>query len=89
MGLLAITEADVFVFAQLQACAGTGTRIHAPVLADTGDRAKPQRWSIFGSTPKNCERVSDVRVLDGGELEQMAGGFRAAALLRTDIYRQI
>lgn len=64
---------------------------HAYMLlrSHTGDRAKPQRWAIFGSTPKNCERVSDVRVLDGGKLEQMAGGFRAAALLRTDIYRQI
>lgn len=65
------------------------TRIHAPVLTDTGNGAKPWHWSIFGNTPKICEHVSDVRVLDGGKLEQMAGGFRAAALLRTDIYRQI
>ena len=79
----------MFVFAQLRACAGTGAHIHAPALTDTGDGAEPQRWAIFGSTPKNCERVSDVRVLDGGKLEQMAGGFRAGALLRTDIYRQI
>lgn len=63
--------------------------VHAPALANMGGRAKPQHWSIFGSTPKNCEHASDVRVLDGGKLEQMAGGFRAAALLRTDIYRQI
>lgn len=59
------------------------------LCSQTRATAKPQHWSIFGSTPKNFERVSDVRVLDGGKLEQMARGFRAAALLRTDIYRQI
>lgn len=57
--------------------------------SQTRATAKPQHRAIFGSTPKNFERVSDVRVLDGGKLEQMARGFRAAALLRTDIYRQI
>lgn len=74
---------------QTCSCSHSSRLVHAPALTNTGDRVKPQRWSIFGSTPKNCEHASDVRVLDGGKLEQMAGGFRAAALLRTDIYRQI
>lgn len=88
-GLLGTAATGMLAFARLLGLCWHRRPWCMLLRSQTRATAKPQHRAIFGSAPKNFERVSDVRVLDGGKLEQMARGFRAAALLRTDIYRQI